>query len=526
MAYQNFVIKVDRRQTRSHDPATDSFSVKSLTVDSVEINSTTIITSDNTKSFTNKTFDVDAAGNILSNITNTNIKAAAGIVETKLALDYSTSGLNTAVVAAQGDATQALADAATADGKAVAAQATADAALPKAGGTMSGAILMGTSKITGLGDGATGTQDAATVSQMETADGVLQSAIDALGAANGMREFCTAISGDAAPSEAATLASVLPFSDDDAPTLVEADFAANSHIIFGAGGTPVLGKVYDDAGTKRITLLGAALADEKLYAVKYNLLAGSAANESMAIFVYLSTGTTLIKVADYSWDTASGISLGSWTSGAGTVTSADNILQALQKLDGNTAAAQSDATQAIADAATADGKAVAAQSDATQALADAATADGKAVAAQTDADTNTASIVDLKLRAYTASSWANGSGTQAVVGDVGFVDTDGLVKPVGAGTTGVYKKRIVVCADATIDNAASGSWHVLPSRAMGSASGESAMVIGEEVYLSSTAGEIEQDIGNITAGHAIMLVGYAIAAGDWEFIRPEYLGDA
>jgi len=62
--------------------------------------------------------------------------------------------------AAQGDATQALADAAAAQGDATqalsdasAAQATADAALPKAGGTMSGPIVMGSSKITGLDDG-------------------------------------------------------------------------------------------------------------------------------------------------------------------------------------------------------------------------------------------------------------------------------------------------------------------------------------------------------------------------------------
>ena len=46
-----------------------------------------------------------------------------------------------------------------------------------------------------------------------------------------------------------------------------------------------------------------------------------------------------------------------------------------------TAAVGADATQALADAATADGKAVSAQGDATQALSDASTADGKAVTA-------------------------------------------------------------------------------------------------------------------------------------------------
>jgi len=49
-----------------------------------------------------------------------------------------------------GDAAAASAAAAVADGKAVTAQATADAALPKAGGTMTGAIAMGGFGVTGL----------------------------------------------------------------------------------------------------------------------------------------------------------------------------------------------------------------------------------------------------------------------------------------------------------------------------------------------------------------------------------------
>ena len=206
------------------------------------------------------------------------------------------------------------------------------------GDSMTGVLAMGTNKITGLGDGGTGTQDAATVNQMEVADGVLQSSINALSAANGMREFCKLITNDASPTEGDTLASVLPFSDDDAPALVEADIAVGNFIIFDADGTPKLGKVYDDTGTKKITFIDVALVNEKLYTVQYNLLAGTAAGETLAIYVYLSATPEMIKVADYAWNVANGIGLGSWTSGAGTVTSADNVLTALQKIDGNVAA--------------------------------------------------------------------------------------------------------------------------------------------------------------------------------------------
>lgn len=136
------------------------------------------------------------------------------------------------------------------------------------------------------------------------------------------------------------------------------------------------------------------------------------------------------------------------------------------------------------------------------------------------------SIEGLQLRSYTASGWSGGTGSQAVKGDVGYVDTDGLVKPAGAGVTDIYKKRIVICFDATIDNSSSGNWIALPSVSVGSASGGGTLTVGEEVYLSSTAGQISQTIGSISSGHAIIFLGYATAASDWEFFKPTYIGDA
>jgi hypothetical protein len=54
-----------------------------------------LLTADQAQTITNKTIDADL--NTISNIDNADIKAAAGIEESKLALDYSTASLNTAI---------------------------------------------------------------------------------------------------------------------------------------------------------------------------------------------------------------------------------------------------------------------------------------------------------------------------------------------------------------------------------------------------------------------------------------------
>lgn len=82
---------------------------------------------------------------------------------------------------------------------------------------------------------------------------------------------------------------------------------------------------------------------------------------------------------------------------------ATTVQAAVVELLGFVQAAQSDATQALADAATALGAAGAAQADATQALADAATAQGAAGAAQGDA---TQALADAATAQGTANAAA------------------------------------------------------------------------------------------------------------------------
>lgn len=635
MAYENFVIRVDRRSTRSHNPETDSLAGLTLKVggaSGTEIDNTVVVTTTNTKAFSNKTFDVDATGNVLSNVANGNIKAAAGIVETKLSLDYSTSGLNTAISNHTGSSsnphsvtkaqvlaseliinTDVKSDAAIAESKLSLSYSTSSLNTAISNHTGSSSNPHSVTKAQVLAAEAiinTDVKSDAAIAEsklnLSFSTSSLDSRITALVSGSAFREYSKVITGDAAPADNTALSTLLPFGDDNAPQLEIGDFVVGDFLLFDFGGTPKLLKVYDDTGTLKVTSVGVTQPVQGYcYHVRYNLPAGVAANERRAI--YAKSATVMIKIADEVWESANGIQLSTWTAGAGVISGSDTVLSALQKLSGNKATLALDNLASVAlnasltpgsDNAIAlgagDKRFTAAHavemnsnkynsegnadvlfqrnaSDFMKFLSDRIvlsqplkTADngsgdsasitigtgtasgtrGKVILAGLSIDASSTKIINvadgsaltdvasygqikaLEDRAYVAAGWSGGSGTQAVLGNLGFVDTDGKVKPAGAGVTSIYKKRLVVCMDATIDNDASGNWKVLPSRAIGAASGGGTMVIGEEVYLSSTLGAITQNINGITAGHAIVFVGYATAAGNWEFLRPEYLGSA
>jgi hypothetical protein len=129
----------------------------------------------------------------------------------------------------------------------------------------------------------------------------------------------------------------------------------------------------------------------------------------------------------------------------------------LNYVDGVTSAIQTqlntiggNATTALANAATADGKAVDAQADATQALADAATADGKAVTALANAATADGKAVDAQADATSALSLAGNAATKAnaarawvyfdddSLGTCTILESSSNVSTVTTGVDGVY----------------------------------------------------------------------------------------
>lgn len=149
-------------------------------------------------------------------------------------------------------------------------------------------------------------------------------------------EVVRAATGDAAPVSGSSIdLSSAPFGDDDDPDLTAADFTVDDHIIFGVGGTPKLMRV-SVVSAPSITVVDAAdaLADNDNFVVRYYLPDSPDGQEKQAIVHY--NGSAIIKLSDFNWELADGISLISgYAAQNGSITNADSVETAIEKLDGN-----------------------------------------------------------------------------------------------------------------------------------------------------------------------------------------------
>jgi hypothetical protein len=173
------------------------------------------------------------------------------------------------------------------------------------------------------------------------ADAALQAAINASASNLSWREGAKAATGDAGLNAAAddtALSTLLPFSDDDAPEMVIGDFAAGDRILSKNGASSKIFRVWDDAGTLKVTTAGVdALAANDTFLVMNDLPDSPANQEGAAIYTW--TGADLVKVGDMDWSLATGIDLSaSFTSTTGVVAVGDSVELAIAKLVGNLAA--------------------------------------------------------------------------------------------------------------------------------------------------------------------------------------------
>jgi hypothetical protein len=126
-----------------------------------------------------------------------------------------------------------------------------------------------------------------------------------------------------------------PFSDDEGTLITPSDLAVNDYIISDADGTPALLRVSAIA-SPNVTFVAAAtpLSQHDTFVVKYYLPDSGNTQEKEAIANY--TGTVMIKLADINWNFADGIGMAAgYAAVNGTVSSADTVNSAIEKLDGN-----------------------------------------------------------------------------------------------------------------------------------------------------------------------------------------------
>jgi len=128
-----------------------------------------------------------------------------------------------------------------------------------------------------------------------------------------------------------------PFADDDAPLMTAANFTVGDFIISDADGTPVLLEVTAVSApnvTFAAPATAPALATNDTFIANNYLPDSPGTQEGKAIANF--NGSIMIKLGDIDWDFATGINISTgYTPTNGTVSSADSVESAIEKLDAN-----------------------------------------------------------------------------------------------------------------------------------------------------------------------------------------------
>ena len=125
---------------------------------------------------------------------------------------------------------------------------------------------------------------------------------------------------------------------DNEQGLTDAAFSVGDYILGDCDGTPALFEVTALPGSPNITIAAASqpIADNDTFMVQNYLPDSPASQEGQAIVHIPLAGAPCVKVGDVNWDFATGINLSSgYGETNGTISSADNVETAIEKLDGN-----------------------------------------------------------------------------------------------------------------------------------------------------------------------------------------------
>lgn len=126
-----------------------------------------------------------------------------------------------------------------------------------------------------------------------------------------------------------------PFTDDDGTAVGISEFIVGRYVISDAAGTPKLLEITNVSGNNVTFALSAnVLVEDDAFLIKFYLPDSPDSQEKQAIAVF-SDGV-MVKVSDVNWNIADGINLAAgYAATNGSISNADTVNSAIQKLDGN-----------------------------------------------------------------------------------------------------------------------------------------------------------------------------------------------
>jgi hypothetical protein len=237
------------------------------------------------------------------------------------------------------------------------------------------------------------------------------------------QQTATAITADVVSTSVGAYSGTDHFSDDDTPFWTHDDWADGARIVSMNATTSGMIYTWDDGADQWV--YDSQLGANDAIAVQYDFPDAPGSQEDGAAYMMKSDSSGLIKIADFDLETAASIAISSgYTATSGTISSADSVESAIEKLDWRSADSASDLSALEARVTVNEGDIDTAQADILTNAADIAVVSGTA-------DTNASNIATNVINIATnASDIATVSGRV----DTNETDIDDLEAAVGSAT--------------------------------------------------------------------------------------------
>lgn len=216
------------------------------------------------------------------------------------------------------------------------------------------------------------------------------------------QQTAKAITADVVNTTAGVYSGTDHFSDDDVPFWTHDDWADGDRIVSMNASTSGIIYTWDD-GSDQWVQSGALGANDAI-AVQYDFPDAPGSQEDGAAYMMASDSSGLIKIADFDLETAASIAISSgYTATSGTVSSADSVESAIEKLAWSVDNADTDIAALEARVTTNEGDIASNDTDISTLFSDATTLSGRVDTNETNIASNDTDISTLFSDATTLS---------------------------------------------------------------------------------------------------------------------------